>query len=81
MNTHPNRITSHDLPTISIGSFEAASCRVHDAVMAEFGGSLVFGNAEASTEVEPGVPAGMTDDGIELEEFQPQSQDAEITDT
>ena len=52
---------------------------MHNAVMAEFGGSLVDGNAEASMEeVEAGVPAGMTEDGIELEEFQP--QDAEITD-
>ena len=54
--------------------------------MAEFGGSLVDGNAEAEVsmeEMEPGVPAGMTEDGIELEkleDFQLQPQDAEITD-
>ena len=74
------------LPTISIGSFRAGSQRTHDAVMAEFGGSLVDGNAEAEVsmeEMEPGVPAGMTEDGIELEkleDFQLQPQDAEITD-
>ena len=82
MNTHPNSNTSQGLPTISLGSFRAASQRMHNAVMGEFGGSLVDGNAEASTEeVEAGVPAGMIEDGIELEEFQPQPQDAEITDT
>ena len=48
-------------------SFQAASHRMHNAVMAEFGGSLVDGNTEASMEeVEPGVPAGMTEHGIEL---------------
>ena len=82
MNAHPNSNISQDLPTISLGSFQAASQRMHNAVMAEFGGSLVDGNAEASTEeVEAGVPARTTEDGIELEEFQPHSQDAEITDT
>ena len=82
MNTHPKSNTSQGLPTISLRSFRAASQRMHDAVMAEFGGSLVDGNAEASKEeVDPGVPEGVTEDGIELEEFQPQTQDAEIMDT
>ena len=82
MNAHHHSNTSQGLPTISLRSFQAASQMIHNAVMAEFGGSLVDGNPEASTEeVEPGVPAGMTEDGFELEEFQPQPQDAEITDT
>ena len=67
MNAHPNTNTSQGLPTISLVSFQAASHRMHNAVMAEFGGSLVDGNTEASMEeVEPGVPAGMTEHGIEL---------------
>ena len=82
MNAHPNSNTSQDLPTSSIGSFRAASQRMHNAVMAEFGSSLVDGNeAEASMEEgDPGVPAGTTENGIDVEEFQPQPQDAEITD-
>ena len=30
--------------------------------------------------VEPGISGGMTEDGIELHEFQSRPQDAEITD-
>ena len=51
--------------------------------MAEFGGSLVDERVEAEgsrVEAEPGVLAGTTEDGIELEEFQSRSQGAEITD-
>ena len=56
---------------------------MHNAVMAEFGGSLVDESieAEGSREgVEPDVPAEMTRDGIELEELQSQLHGAEITD-
>ena len=52
--------------------------------MAEFGGSLVDENAgaEGSGEgVETGMPVGTTEDGIELDEYQSQPQDAELTDT
>ena len=50
--------------------------------MAEFGGSLVDESikAERSREgVEPDRSVGMTEDGIELEEFQSWPQGAEIT--
>ena len=49
--------------------------------MAEFGGSLVDESIEAEgsrEEVEPGVPAGMAEDGIELEGFQFHLHGAEI---
>ena len=45
---------------------------MHDAIMAEFGGSLVDESA--------GMPAGTTEDGIELHEHQTQPQDAECMD-
>ena len=51
--------------------------------MAEFGGSLVDENAEAEgsrEEVETGMSAGTTEEGIELDEYQSQPQDAELTD-
>ena len=52
--------------------------------MAEFGDSVVNENAEAVAsreEVDPRMTAGMTEDGIEQEEFQLRSpQGAEITD-
>ena len=57
---------------------------MHDAVMSEFGGSLVDENAEAEGSkegVETGIPAGTMEDGIELDEFHPLPQDAELTDT
>ena len=50
--------------------------------MAEFGGSLVDESVAAEAlweEVEPSVPAGTTEGGIELEEFQPRPQSAERT--
>ena len=58
---------------------------MNDAIMSEFGGSLVDENAEAEgsrefQEVEIGMPAGMTEDGIELHEYQSRPQDAELTD-
>ena len=81
MNAYPNSNTSQGLSTISIGSFQAASQRMHDAVMAEFGGSLVDESveAEAAGDVTPGsdMSSEMTGDMIELEEFQSQSQGAE----
>ena len=81
-NAHPNSNASQDLPTISIGSFRAASQKMHNVIMAEFGGSLVDENAEAEGSreaVETGMPAGMTEDGIELDEYQSWPQDAELT--
>ena len=39
-----NSNASQDLSPISIGSFHAASQRIHDVVMAEFGVSLVDKN-------------------------------------
>jgi hypothetical protein len=36
-NAHPNSNANWSLPTLSIGSFHAASRRMHEAVMAEFG--------------------------------------------
>ena len=56
---------------------------MHDAVMAEFGGSLAEENAKAEgsrEEVEPGIPAVMMEDGIELDGFHPQTEDGELTD-
>ena len=49
--------------------------------MAEFGGSVVDGNAAAKASMDEAtpVPAG-TADGIDLEEFQPQPQYADVTD-
>ena len=82
-NAHLNGNTSQDLPTISIGSFRAASQRIHDAVMAEFGDSVVNGNAEAEASregAEPRMTAGMSEGGIEQEVFQSRTQGAEITD-
>ena len=81
LNTNTN--TLQGLPTISLGSFRAASQRVHDTVMAEFGGSLVEESVEAGVsrgEVEPAVAAGMTEDEVELEECQSWPQGAEIMD-
>ena len=74
-NAYPNCNASRDLPTISIGSFRAASQRMHDAVMTEFGGSLVDEGVEdevAGDDVvtpDRDMPAVTTDDGIELEGF------------
>ena len=51
--------------------------------MAEFGGSLADEGVEAEgsrEEVEPGIPAGTTEDGMELHGFHPRPQDAELTD-
>ena len=82
-NAHQNSNVSRDLSTISIGSFRAASERIHDAVMAEFGDSVVNGNAEAEASregAEPRMTAGMSEDGIEQEEFQSRTQGVEITD-
>ena len=67
LNTHPNTNASQGLPTISIRTFRAASHRVHDAVMAEFGGSLADDSVEAKA-------AG---DEIELEESQSRPQSTE----
>ena len=84
-NAHPDSNTSQGLPTISLGSFRAASQRIHDAVMAEFGGSLVVDSVEAEAAgddivtPDPDMPSGMTEDGIELEEFQSRRQSTERT--
>ena len=80
-NTHPNSDTLPGLPTISLGSFRVASQRMHNAVMAEFGGSLaVDGNAEAeaSMEADPNM-SRMIGNAIELEETQPRQQSTGIT--
>ena len=75
-NAHHNSNTSRDLPTISVGSFRAASQRIHDAIMAEFGGSLAdeHVNAEAAgcviVPLDPDMPTRMTGDEIELAEAQ-----------
>ena len=56
---------------------------MHDAVMAEFGGSLVndsMGAEAVGDEIvtlDLDMPSGMTGDAIELEEFQSQPQSAE----
>ena len=54
---------------------------MHDAVMSEFGGSLVDKCVEAETAgdvtLDPDMSSGMTGDVIELEEFQSQPQSAE----
>ena len=77
-NTHLNTNTSQGLSTISVGSFRAASQRMHDVVMAEFGGSLVDEcvEAEAMGDVtpDPDISSGTTGDVMELEEFQSQPQ-------
>ena len=55
---------------------------MHDAVMAEFGGSLVVdGNveAEASMEEEDSDMSGTTGNEIELKETQPRRQSTGIT--
>ena len=77
MNAHSNSNASRDLPTISIGSFRAASQRIHDAVMAEFGGSLVDESVEAEAAgdvidmtLDPYMSSGTTVDEIEMEEAQ-----------
>ena len=76
MNAYPNSNTSQGLPTISIGTFQAASQRMHNAIMAEFGGSLVDEcvEAKATRDVTLGLDmsSGTTGDVIELEEFQSQ---------
>ena len=78
MNTHPNTNSSQALPTISVGSFWAASQSMHDAVMAEFGGSLVDERVEAETAGNAtNMSSGTTGDAIELEEFWSQPQSAE----
>ena len=80
-NAHPNSNTSQ--PTISIWNFQAASQRMHDAVMAEFGGSLVAERVEAEASademvtLDPDMSLGMMGNVIELEEFQSQPQPAE----
>ena len=80
MNAHPNTNASQALPTISIGSFRAASQRMHDAVMAEFGGSLVDECGEAETAGNAtNMSSGTTGDAIELEEFRSQPQSTGIT--
>ena len=82
-HAHLNKNVSQDLPTISIGSFRAASQRMHDVVMSEFGGSLVDESVEAEASREdsgPDIIAGMNEHGVELEEFQSRTQGAEITD-
>ena len=62
---------------MSIGSFRVASQRMHNAVMAEFGGSLVDDNveAEAAGDVTPApdVSSGTTQEVIELFQSRPQS--------
>ena len=69
-NAQPNT----GLPTISIVSFRAASQRVHDAIMEEFGGSLGDDSVEAEAtrdEIvtpDPDISSGTTEDDIELEE-------------
>ena len=79
-----NSNASRDLSTISIGSFRAASQRMHDAIMAEFGCSLVDGCVETETvgggvvTLDPDKSSGTT--GIELEAFQSPPQGVEITD-
>ena len=81
MNAHP---ISNALANTSIGSFRAAGHKVHDAVMAEFGGSFVDENAETEGSgegVETGMLAGTTEDGMELHEFYPRPQHAELADT
>ena len=66
------------LATISIGSFRAASQRMHDVVMGEFGSSLVDEHVEAEAmgdvTPDPDMSSGTTGDVIELEEFQSQPQ-------
>ena len=79
-NAHPDTNTSQGLPTISIGGFLVASQRMHDAVMAEFGGSVVDENVEAEAAgddivtLDPDMSSGTMVDGIELEEAQPRRQ-------
>ena len=59
---------------------------MHDAVMAEFGGSLVDESVEAEAvgggvvTLDPDISSGTTGDEIELEAFQSPPQGAEITD-
>ena len=56
---------------------------MHNAVVTEFGGSLVDENDEAEGskgEVGVGIPAGTTENGMELHNFHPRPQDAELTD-
>jgi hypothetical protein len=85
-NAHPNTNTSPDLPTISIGSFHAATQRIHDAVMAEFGDSnadLPVGTEEPSELVEAAdgaIVEGTTDNDIALVEIQsrPQPEGADM---
>ena len=82
MNAHRNSNISQNLSTISIGSFRVASQSMHNAVMGEFGGSLVDDNVVAASEAAGGVtPApyvssGTTQEVIELEEFQSWPQSA-----
>ena len=83
-NAQLNTNSSQDLPTISLGSFRAASQKMHDTVMAEFGGSLVDESVEAEAAADdivtpdPDMSSGMTE-GIELEEFQSRLHSAERT--
>jgi hypothetical protein len=84
-NAYTNTNTSRGLPTISIGSFHAATQRIHDAVLAEFGNpgpDLLVGSVVSSETVMPtdrDMSAEMTEDDISLVEIQSSIQDAENT--
>ena len=75
-NAQSNTNVSQVLPTISIGSFRATSRRVHNAAMAEFGGSFADESVEAEAAeddivtLHPDMSSGMTGDEIELGNFQ-----------
>jgi hypothetical protein len=55
-NAHPN--ANWSLPTLSIGSFHAASRRMHEAVMAEFGDPPVAMENEISLDEFPAQTEG-----------------------
>jgi hypothetical protein len=85
-NAHPNTIISQGVATRSLGSFHAATQRIHDAVMTECSDSP--SGVPIETEPLPAVaptnydePVVMTDDGIiSLVEFlsQPLSSDTVV---
>jgi hypothetical protein len=83
-NTHSNTHTSLGLSAVSVGSFHAATQRVHDAVMAEFGdlNTDVLVDAEIlEGEVipaDPGMPS-TSDNEITMVEVLSQPQVVEIT--
>jgi hypothetical protein len=79
-NAHPNTNTSQDIPTLSLGSFHAATQSLHDAVMAEFGNSHT-GDGDVLREVvvpaDLEMPAAAMGDNIEPVESPSLPQEAE----